>query len=708
MRLLLAASALAIAPLTLAGPPATEQRPVTDEMHGQRIVDEYRWLEPLESESEEVRAWTTAQNDHTRSVLDRLPARKDIEARLAELMSIGTVSAPLMRGNRYFYTERKGTENQAVLYLREGHDGTPRVLLNPNTLDDKGLYALDWFVPSEDGSLLAFGLSHAGDEMTVLYVMDVTSGRWLADEIQGKVVFTGWLADNTGFTYGMLENPKDAYSRVYKLHLLGTHHRQDPEILRQDAPSRIPSAGITRDGRWMVISIFEGWAKQEILVFDADHWRRTGEINRVPIAVGLDARFEAEFVQGDTLYLFTTLNTPNGALYAVDLNNPARENWTLILPERKDAVLQSVSQARGRMMASYQVDATSRLEQFTYSGKSLGEIALPGIGTAGIVTRDDRTEAFLTFTSFNTPPSIYRLDLAEPRPQLALWARPEVPVDPSTVEVKQVFFASKDGTRVPMFIVHKKGLVLNGENPCILYGYGGFNISLTPSFTPTRFPWFEMGGVYAVANLRGGSEYGEDWHRAGMLENKQNVFDDFYAAAEYLIANGYTRPERLACQGGSNGGLLTGVAVTQRPDLFAAAISAVPLLDMLRYHHFLMAKFWIPEYGSPDDPTHFQWLRRYSPYHNIKPGVKYPAVLFTAGENDNRVHPNHARKMVARMQALAANDHETKPILLWVDREGGHGQGKPLSLRIRDAADQFIFCAWQTGMLEDYLRKNPR
>lgn len=692
------ATSTLLAPTALAGPPATRIDPVVDVMHGEEIIDNYRWLEPLEKESDEVREWTTLQNNYTRSILDNLPGRAELEKRLAELMSIGSVSTPSMRGNRYFYTERQGDQNQSVLYLREGHDGEPRVLLDPNTLDEKGLYSLDWYVPSPDGNLLAFGLSYAGDEMTVLYVMDVASGEWLADQISGKVNFSGWMPDASGFLYGVLEDPSNAYSRAFRFHTLGKHPRQNPLLFMQEEPSRIPFASLSKDGRWIIAGHFEGWAKQDVYAIDADRWRRTGDVQKTPIAVGLDARFASQIVHGDTLYLFTTLDAPNGMLYAVDLNNPQRTNWREILPTRNDAVLRGVSHARGIIVASYQKNAATRLERFRMDGTPLGEINLPGLGTAGIATEDDRTEAYLSYTSFNEPPSIYRVDLAPGSAGRDLWARPAVPVDPSTVEVKQEWTVSKDGARVPMFIVHKKGLKLDGNNPTLLYAYGGFNIPMNPSFNATNFPWFERGGVYVLANLRGGGEFGGDWHRAGMLESKQNVYNDFYAAAEHLIERGYTNPKKLAIFGGSNGGLLIGVAVTQRPDLFAAGISAVPLLDMLRYHNFLMARFWIPEYGSPDESEHFSWLRAYSPYHNIKPGVKYPSVLFTAGENDNRVHPFHARKMAAAMQAMAANDHETKPILLWVERDSGHGAGKPLHLRIRDVADRLSYFMWQTGM----------
>jgi prolyl oligopeptidase len=684
------------AAVAVAAPPPTPIDPVTEVIHGVEIVDEYRWLESLESECEEVKAWTTRQNEYTRSILDNIPGRDRLEARLSELMTIDQISSPTMRADRYFFTRRTGGQNQAVLYVREGYDGEDRALIDPNTLDEQGLYSLDWHVPNADGTLLAFGLSYAGDEMTVAHIMDVATGEWLADEITGKVRGINWLPDSSGFLYGVLDEPADAYSRAIRLHTIGRHPRQNPMLFRQVDPSRIPGAMLSRDGNWLIKSIFAGWAQQNLWVVDYKHWQRTGEFNPVPIAVDLDARFSAQFIRGDTLYLFTTLGAPNGKLYAVDLTMPARENWIENLPERDDAVLQSVSEARGLFVASYQKNVVTVLERFRMDGTPLGELDLPGLGTASVRTHHDRTEAFVSFTSFDTPPSIYRTDLREG--ELELWARPDVPVDPSLVEVKQEWATSKDGTRIPMFIVHGTGVTLDGNNPTVLYGYGGFNISMRPSFAATRFPWFEAGGVYVVANLRGGSEFGESWHRAGMLGNKQNVFDDFIAVAEHLIERGYTSPQRLGIDGRSNGGLLTGAAVTQRPDLFRAAISGVPLLDMIRYHEFLMARFWVPEYGSSEDPAQFAWLYAYSPYHNIRDRQVYPAMLFTAGENDNRTHPLHARKMAAAMQAKAANDPAERPIMLWVDRHGGHGAGKPLHLRIRDVADQWAFFMSQLGV----------
>lgn len=679
----------------LLAPPPTRVETVTETIHGVEVADDYRWLEALEAESSEVTEWTTAQNDFTRSVLDDLPGRDALEARLTELMTVGQVNAPTLRGNHWFNTERRGDQNQPVLFVREGANGTPRVLLDANTLDDRGLYALDWYVPSPDGSLVAFGLSYAGDEMTVLHILETATGQWRADEIPGKVDFGGWDPAGDAFLYGRLEDPNDAYSRTWCWHELGNHWKQDPILYQQTDPSSIPAAMLSDDGRWIILQIFNGWAQQDLHCVSTETWRRTGSFNPVTIAAGLDARFDPEFVLGDTLYMFTTLDAPNGMIYGVDLNRPGRPNWNVILPEQERAVLTGISPARGRFVARYQRDVVTHLEQYTPDGESIGEIELPGLGTAYVSTHPERLQAFVSYESFNEPESIYALDLGSS--ESSLWARPDVPVDPSKIMVKQEWCTSKDGTRVPMFIVHRTDIERDGTNPTLIYGYGGFDVSITPSFNATRFPWLEAGGIYVVVTLRGGGEFGEAWHKGGMLGNKQNVFDDLYAATEYVIESGYTKPEHIGVLGGSNGGLLTGVAATQRPDLYAAVVSAVPLLDMVRFPKFLMAKFWVPEYGDPEKAEDFEWIYAYSPYHNIEEGTSYPACLFTAGENDNRVHPMHARKMAAAMQARAGNDHDDNPIMLWVDREGGHGQGKPLHLRVRDSADIWSFVMWQTG-----------
>jgi len=676
-------------------PPPTRTDGVVDTYFGTEIRDDFRWLEALEKESPEVEAWTTAQNDRTRAILDALPCRAAFTDALTPLMSIGSVGAPVMRGNRYFHTERSGTQNQAVLKLREGFDGPSRVLLDVNALDAKGLTSLDWWRPNDAGTVVAFGTSVAGSEMSELNLLDVASGVWLADTIAGKVSFGAWTPTGDGFVYSALRDPKDPYSREIRFHEVGKSPRFDRVILRQEKPSEIPFGSLTADGRWLLVGFSRGWEANDLLVAEFPAWRR-GETPFRPIAVGLSARFTPQGSLGDTLWVRTTLDSPNGRVVAVDLNEPGdRAAWRDVIPERTDEVLEGVSTARGMLVARFTRDACSRFERFRHDGTALGGIPLPGLGTAGLSTEEDRTEAFLTYTSYDDPRSIFRIDLAAPD-ERTLWARPEVPADLSGLTVELVRATSKDGTKVPIFLVRRKDLARNGANPTLLYGYGGFNVSLTPSFNPTILPWLERGGIYAVALLRGGGEYGESWHQAGMRGNKQNVFDDFHAAAEFLVAEKWTSPAKLACEGGSNGGLLTGVAVTQRPDLFAAAISAVPLLDMLRFQDFLIARYWVPEYGSSETEEGFAWLRAYSPYHQVRKGQAYPATLITAGENDSRVHPLHARKMAAIMQRDAANGDD-KPILLWVDRDAGHGQGKPLTLRIRDEVDQWSFLAWQLG-----------
>lgn len=688
-------SAPLITAILLLGPPATKTIPVTETIHGEDFTDEYRWLEALESESAEVEAWTTEQNNYTRSVLEDLPCRAALAREFETLMTVGSVSAPAMRGNLYFNRKRSGDENHSVFQVRESLDGTPRVLIDPNTLDDNGLISLDGTTPNPDGSLVAFGLSRSGDEMSELHILHTADGRWLADRIPGKASVSGWTPDGQAFLYSHLSDPEDAYSRTIKFHRVGDDERHDPVLFTQKDPSRIPFAWLSDNGRWIIHGVTEGWARNDLFVMDFNRWERDGVVASTPIALDLQGRFRSVAVLGDTLWMTSTLDAPNGMLVAVDLHNPGREHWRTVIPEQKDAVLKGVSHARGLFIARHTRVAVTEFSRFALDGTPLGALATPGIGTAKLSTRDDRTDAFMTFSSYNEPRSIYHVDLRTG--ERTLWARPEVPVDPQSVEVQQVFATSKDGTRVPYFLIHRKDVKPDGKNPCMLYGYGGFNISLEPGFRSTYFPWFNAGGVVAVANLRGGGEYGERWHEAGMRANKQNVFDDLYAVAENLFKTGWTRPEQLAVWGGSNGGLLTGVAVTQRPDLFACAISGVPLLDMLRYQHFLMAKFWVPEYGSSEDAEQFAWLKAYSPYHNITPGGRSPAVLFTAGENDNRVHPLHARKMAARMQAQTSNDQDDHPILLWVDRDAGHGSGKPLWLRIRDLTDSWSFVMWQTG-----------
>ncbi len=701
--------------IALGQAPATRIDRVTDIYHQVEVTDDYRWLEGDNSDkdkmgkvTDEVGAWTDAQNSRTRRVLDTLPGRKELEARIRPLMEIGSVSAPTMRGNYYFYTKREGKENQPRVFVREGSNGTPRLLLDPAAIDATGLTALGGYVPSQDGKLLAFGTYHAGDENTTTYIMDVSNGTWLAEEIPGKSGVIEWLPDNSGFFYERLESTDNPYSAQIKYHKLGTHHRQDKLLFRQYTKAENerlastwgPGAAFSKDGRWMVLTYWTGTASNDIWVIDLKPWWKDGTFTKTVIKENENATFGGQ-IDGDTLYMLTDYQAPNKRVVAVNLNHPEESAWKTIIPEDTGAVLNGYGIAKGMIAADYDNQATTKIRLFGMDGKDKGELRMPGIGSGGVSVEDDRTEAYLSFTSFNYPSTIFKVDLAKPSADPVVWERPDVPVDPSIVEVNQVTYKSKDGTPVTMFVVHKKGLKLDGNNPTILTGYGGFNINMNPGFSATLFPWLEDGGVYAMPNLRGGGEYGKAWHEGGMLAHKQNVFDDFIAAGEWLIANKYTNPNKLAISGGSNGGLLTGAMVTQRPDLYSAAIVAVPLLDMLRFQHFLMAKYWVGEYGEATAGSdQFAWLKAYSPYHNIKKGVKYPAVLLTAGENDTRVHPMHARKMAAALQAATASDPNEKPVLLWVDREAGHGQGKPLDLRVRDVVDQRMFIMWQLGMLD--------
>ena len=701
---------LALLPFPVfADAPPTFVEPIKETLHGVELIDPYRWLEgsdapeieePIPELDAKVSRWTKAQNAYTRGVLDNLADRGSLEQRLHELLSVGSVGAPDVRGDRYFNIERKGDESQPVLYVRQGHDGEPRRLLDPNRLDAEGLTALGWAEPSLDGKMIAFGLYRGGDENATLYLMRVDDGMWLADEIPGKVQSVFWLPDSSGFFYRRLADEQNPYTGQIKFHRIGRHHRQDPVLFEQYKEGPLattwgPYPYVDRQARWMAIVYHTGTEANDLWLYDLHQWQTTGELQRIDVLIGEKAQSYPIFA-GDKLLLQTTLDAPNGRIVAVDLDRPAPENWHDLVPEHEAAVIEDVSIADGLLAVQYLEKASTRIALFDREGRSHGDLELPGIGTARLQTEPDSLQAFLSFESFNEPDSIYRVDLKTR--ERSLWAHPDVPVAPGAIVVEQIFYPSKDGTEVPMFIVHRKGLDRNGRNPTILSGYGGFNVSMKPRFSARDIPWLEAGGVYALANLRGGGEYGEEWHRAGMLDNKQNVFDDFIAAAEWLIENRYTNAEQLGILGGSNGGLLTGAALVQRPDLFSAVISAVPLLDMLRYQHFLMARFWVPEYGTAENAEHLPFLLEYSPYQNVTQGTRYPAVLLTAGENDSRVHPLHARKMAARLQAATTNDTSKEPILLWVEGDVGHGRGKPLSLRQRDSADLLGFMAWQLGL----------
>jgi prolyl oligopeptidase len=679
-------------------PPKAKIQPVTDDLYGHKIVDNYRWLE--DAGSPESQEFVRQELAYTRGILDPLPGREKILERLQQLALVGTIGAPQLGGKYYFYTRREGTQNQPILLVREGVHGADRALVDVNQMAADGTVALDWWYPSDDGKYVAYGTSHSGSEESTLYVIETATGKLLADTIERtRFSSVAWKKDNSGFYYSRRPKKGDvpAGEEVYHVkifyHPLGGDPAKDALIFGEGLPAQdIPAVQLADDDdRWLLITVFEGWAKTEMYLQDL-------KAGTPPVVItgGKNFLYSGEIFQGK-LYITTNEDASRYRVFVVGAANAKRENWKEIIPE-SDAVLQNLSIFGGMLFAQYEKNATSELQRFDPAGKPLGEVRLPALGTAaGIGGRWDRKEMFFGFQSFTIPASVYQVDLSSG--QTSLWDRVHAPIDPSAYDVRQVWFSSKDGTKVPMFVFHKKGLELNGKNPTLLTGYGGFNISLTPSFSAARYLWLEHGGVFAVVNLRGGAEFGEDWHRAGMLDKKQNVFDDFIAAAEFLISDKVTDKDHLAIQGGSNGGLLMGAALTERPELFRAVVCQVPLLDMLRYQHFQIAKLWIPEYGSADDPKQFEWLYAYSPYHHVQAGTDYPAVLFMTAESDTRVDPMHAKKMAALMQAEAANGQSRdRPILLRIESKAGHGAGKPLAKQIEEGVDVYSFLFWQLGV----------
>src|SRR6266496_507430 len=680
------------------GPPVAAQKPVQDKIQGHTITDPYRWLE--DASSADTQRWVHDELAYTRSVLDPLPGRDELHKRLTELLSIGTISAPQLGGKYYFYTKREGSQNQPVLFVREGLDGKNRTLVDVNALAADGTVALDWWTPSEDGKYVAYGTSPSGSEMSTLHVIETATGKVLPDAIERtRAASIAWKLDNSGFYYtrypkkGEVAEGQEVYYRHIFYHSLGSDPAKDPLIFGEGRdPQDWPDASFSNDGQWLLITVAQGWTKTELFLQDL----KAGTAP-VRITEGKNFLYGGEIFNGK-IFVTTNEDASRYRAFAADATSPSRPNWKEIIPQ-SDAILQGVSVVNGLLLAQYEKNASSQLRLFDTGGKSLGGVQLPAIGSVfGLGGKWDRKEAFFAFHSFTVPDAIFQIDLGNR--SSSLWGKVDAAgIEPANYEVKQLWYNSKDGTRVPMFIFHKKGLELNGRNPTLLTGYGGFNLSLTPNFVGDRYLWLEHGGVFAVANLRGGAEFGEDWHRAGMLDKKQNVFDDFVAAAEYLISQKYTDKGHLAIRGGSNGGLLMGAALTQRPDLFRAVVCQVPLLDMLRYQNFQIAKLWIPEYGSAEDPKQFAWIYAYSPYHHVKPGVEYPAILFMTADTDTRVDPMHAKKMAALMQAEAANGQSREhPILLRIDTKAGHGAGKPITKQVEDLTDIYSFLSWQLGM----------
>jgi prolyl oligopeptidase len=700
------AAALAAAFVSLAAAPAAAQScaatgtalsyPVakkvdqTDNYHGTAVADPYRWLE--DANSAETKAWVDAENKVTQSYLAQIPQREAIRQRLTELWNYERYSVPYKEGGRYFFSRNNGLQNQSVLYTMKSLKDSPRLLLDPNTLAADGTVALAGMAVSPDGKLLAYSTAASGSDWNEIRVRDVDTGKDLEDHIEWvKFSSTAWTHDGKGFFYSRYDAPKEAtkladvnYFQKLYFHKLGTP--QSADVLVYDRPDEKEwgfGGNTTDDGRYLLITATKGTA-HKYRVFYKDLSRPDSKV--MPLIDNFDAAYDFIDNVGSVFYFATDRNAPRKRIVAIDVNKPQEANWTTVLPE-SGQTLMSAHMINNQIVAEYLADARSVVKVVDLKGKAVREIALPGIGSvSGFGGKRGDSETFFSFTGFTTPTTIYRLDMKSGAS--TVFRKPDVKFNPADYETRQQFYTSRDGTKVPMFIVSKKGLKLDGSNPTYLYGYGGFNISMTPGFSPANLAWMEMGGVYVVANLRGGGEYGEAWHEAGTKLKKQNVFDDFIGAAEWLVNNKVTSPSKLAIGGGSNGGLLVGAAMTQRPGLFGAAIPQVGVMDMLRFHKFTIGWAWTSDYGSSENPEEFKALVKYSPLHNLKPGTCYPATMITTADHDDRVVPAHSFKFAATAQAdqLGAN-----PVIIRIDTKAGHGAGKPTSKQIEEVADRWGF-----------------
>jgi len=663
-------------------PPQTKIVPVKEVIHGVEIVDPYRWLE--DQYSPETRKWIELQNEYTDSLLKPLPGREEFRKLVSSLLKIDTVGVPIERGGRYFFYKRSADQELPVIYMREGLEGKDQVLIDPHPLSKDKTISVNIQDISKDGTILAYGIRRGGEDEIEIKILDINKRQNFPDTLPKARYFgISITPDKKGFYYTK-HNPEGP--RIY-YHAMGTSISEDKQIFGKGyGPDKILYASLSEDGRWLLIHVLYGASADITEIYLKD---LIADKPIYPVVKNIPARFEGE-IGGNTLFIQTNWEAPNGRIFAVNPENPEIESWKEIIPE-KDAVIRGFSLAGHKIFVNYLKNVKSKVEIYKPDGTFVREITFPIIGSVSNISgRWDSNEAFFAFSSFHIPSTIYRYDISTGMKDI--WAKVKIPVNIEKFEIKQVWYRSKDGTKIPMFIIYPKNIELNGNNPTLLTGYGGFNISLTPRFSPRAVAWLEKGGVYAVANLRGGGEFGEEWHRAGMRENKQNVFDDFIAAAEYLIKEKYTRPEKLAIMGGSNGGLLVGAVMTQRPELFRAVVCTYPLLDMIRYHKFLVARYWVPEYGSSENPEQFKYLLAYSPYHNVKKGERYPAVLFITGDADTRVAPLHARKMAALMQASTSSG---KPVLLRYHTKAGHSGGQPVSQQIEDLVDILSFLLWQ-------------
>lgn len=675
--------------MSLLNYPSTASVDQVDDYHGTLVPDPYRWLE--DTESPETKTWIEAQNLVSFKYLESIPAREHFKKRITELWDFPKASAPIRRGERYFQLQNTGLQNQDVLFFKDGFDADACVLLDPNTLSEDGTVALSAWSVSEDGNWLAYALSVSGSDWLTWRIRDVSTGEDLPDEIKwSKFSDASWKLDGSGFYYARYDEPAlgedytsvNYYQKLF-FHLRGTS--QDKDILIYERPDQKEwgfDAQVTDDGNYLILFIWVGTDRRNRIFYQD---LRTNE-PFVELIPELEAAYRFVGNDGTRFYFKTDLDAPRACLISIDTDDPDHSKWQTLIPESDD-VLEVVMMVNDEFIALYMHDAYHQIKRFALDGTFLGEIELPTLGAVNSITghRKD-TELFYGFWSFLYPKIIFRYDFHTHTSDVIF--SPDLDFNPEPYETRQVFVPSKDGTLIPMFLTHKRDLVLDGENPVLLYGYGGFNISLMPSFSVSRLAWLECGGVYASANLRGGGEYGEEWHQAGMIHNKQNVFDDFIACAEWLIAEKITSSPRLAILGASNGGLLVGACMTQRPDLFGACVPQVGVMDMLRFHKFTIGWGWVSDYGSSDDPDEFKTLYAYSPLHNLKPDTHYPATLITTADHDDRVVPGHSFKFAAALQAAQTG---TTPTIIRIQTKAGHGSGKPTAIIIREISDIYAF-----------------
>ena len=668
--------------------PDTRRDDVVDVIHGVPVADPYRWLE--DETAPEVKAWMEAQDDHARDELAKLPGRQALVARLRELFYFDSIGAPVHRSGRYFFSRKHADKEKTVVYWKQGEDGEPVVLFDPNTWSADGSKGLGGWWPSWDGTLVAYNVTENNADESVMHVIDVATGVDRVDVIPGtKYAGASWTPDGRGFYYTWLPPvgavpvaDRPGYAEV-RFHALGDDPAKDAVIHEATRnPQTFHGGFVSRDGRWLFVGVQHGWNRSDWWYRDL----RAGESGWRTLVEGALAIFDVT-VWRDRFYVYTNDGAPRYRVYRVDPARPARADWEEIVPERKDATLEGINIVGEKLVLAYLRNAASETEIHELDGRFVRKVALPPLGTSGgIAGNPDEDTGYFGYTSFTEPSIIYKTSIATGA--VTEWARVTLPVDTANLVTEQVWFPSKDGTRISMFILHRKDVTRTGKNPTILYGYGGFNVSLTPGWSGARAVWLEEGGVYAIPNLRGGGEYGEEWHRDGMLLKKQNTFDDFIAAARYLVAEGWTSPEHLAISGGSNGGLLVGAAMTQAPDAFRAVVCAVALLDMVRYPLFGSGKTWVPEYGSPEDPDQFAALYAYSPYHRVVDGAKYPALLVLSADHDDRVDPMHARKLTAAVQHATAG---SAPVLLRIERQAGHGGADMVKQQVEQSADVYAF-----------------